>query len=486
MAKNLQAFREAHDPAHTVDNPAAVYCRNLRKGCRVFIVTAAQNATPVHPKFWAILQHITKEREAEVLVVPLRYKNPTSSWSRSQENAEQWDPAVTPSLWNQRHALNSNLTLLADIKIQPTASAPLTGAEAISLASSGIIGHTKVHTRSVATPQNAMAKLLMTTGACTVENYTDSRAGRIGEFHHSLSALLVELDGNRFYMRRLHYDAKSNSVTDLGTRYFANRSEQAPRALALVQGDTHVDFVDPKVVSATFGPGGLVEVVRPLHIVWHDLLDGYAANPHHFGNPFNAVAKRKAGRDDVQAEVNRAIDFVRRHTPADAQSVIVSSNHDDFLRRWIVATDWREDPTNAQFYLETALAMVKETQLGVGGTEYPPPFPYWFEKAKVPNTRVLGPDESFVRGGVELGMHFDRGPNGARGSIKNLRRIGVKSIGGHSHSPGEDEGATQVGTSTRLRLEYTGGPSSWLNAHCVLLANGKRQLVVIVDGKFRP
>ncbi len=87
--------------------------------------------------------------------------------------------------------------------------------------------------------------------------------------------------------------------------------------------------------------------------------------------------------------------------------------------------------------------------------------------------------------GVELGMHGDRGPNGSRGSIKNLRRIGVKSIIGHSHTPGIEEGCYQVGTSTVLNLEYANGPSSWLNTHCLLYPNGKRTLVNIIDGKWR-
>lgn len=489
MAKNLKDFRAAHDPTFEVDNPTVIMSRALPRGHHNYIVTAAQNATPVHKKFWAVLQRIREHRAAQFMVIPLRYKNPTSQWTGSQQNAEHWDGAVRDYLWNQRHALNANLTLLGDIKIQPTASSPLTGAEAISLASSGIIGHTKVHTRSIATPQSAMAKLMMTSGACTVANYTDSRAGVVGAFHHSLSAVLVEVvDGRRFHMRRLHFDTKTNSVTDSarGVRYFADRVEQAPRALAVIMGDTHVDYVDPAVVRATLdGANSLVDVTRPGYLIWHDLLDGYSCNPHHFGNPFNALAKRQANADDVRGEVNRAIEFVRKHTPKDTYSIVVGSNHDDFLRRWIVANDWRLDATNAAFYLETALAMVKATKLGKGGTEYPSPFPYWFTQANVPNARCLSPDESFVLGGVELGLHFDRGPNGARGSIKNIRRIGVKTIGGHSHSPGEDEGATQVGTSTRLRLEYNGGPSSWLNAHCVLGADGKRQLVVIVDGKFR-
>ena len=128
--------------------------------------------------------------------------------------------------------------------------------------------------------------------------------------------------------------------------------------------------------------------------------------------------------------------------------------------------------------------MVRETRLGKGGTEYPSPFLLWLARAAIPNVRALGGDESFVLGGVELAMHGDRGPNGARGSIRNLRRIGIRSIIGHTHSPGIDEGCNQTGTSTRLRLEYNHGASGWLNAHVLLNADGKRQLIVIVDGEW--
>lgn len=484
--RSLAEFDAQHDPTHRVDNPAPVFERQLKPGTRRFIITAAQNATPVHRKFWAVLQRIAALRGAELLVIPLRYKNPTSQWTGSQENAEYWDAAVRPYLWNQRRALNANLTVMGDIKIQPTAVSPLTGADALSSASSGIIGHPKLQFKCVPTPSSRMAKILTTTGACTVENYTDSRAGRIGEFHHSLAAVMVELDGRkRFHLRQLHFDSKTSSVTDLQLRYTANGAGPAPRPWALVMGDTHVDFIDPAVNRVTFGMFGMVDTLRPRHLIWHDLLDSYSCNPHHFGNPFNAVAKRAKDADDVRAEVQRAIQFVADRTPADTMSVIVGSNHNDMLRRWIVKADWKLDPVNADFYLETALAMVRGTQLTARGTEYPDPFAFWFRQAKVPNTRVLDGDESLMLASVELGMHGDLGPNGARGSIRNLRRLGVKSVIGHSHTPGIDEGCYQVGTSTRLRLEYNHGASAWLNAHCLLNADGKRQLIVIVDGRWR-
>ena len=70
-------------------------------------------------------------------------------------------------------------------------------------------------------------------------------------------------------------------------------------------------------------------------------------------------------------------------------------------------------------------------------------------------------------------------------TIRNLRRVGVRSVIGHSHSPGIEEGCYQTGTSTFLRLEYNSGPSGWLQAHVLVHADGKRQLIIIIDGKWR-
>lgn len=461
-----------------------IFKRTLGKVER-FIVTAAQNSTPVHKGFVSTLETACNHLSAELLCIPMRYKNPTSRWSKSQANDESWAPEVTPYLWNTRKALNKNLTVMGDIKIQPTASSPLNGMEALSHGESGIFGHTKLQLRSVPTLPGKLPKLLTTTGACTVPNYTDSRAGKLGEFHQTLGAVLVEVRGKRFHIRQLNADKLTGEFIDLDKHYRPGRVSKADRALALAMGDTHVDEVCPDVVRATFGGDGIVEALNPETLVWHDLLDGNSINPHHRGNPFIAVAKRGSQMDQARDEVMRALEFVATHTSG-RKSVIVPSNHDDFLQRWLSATDWRTDPTNAEFYLETALAMVRAAAGKGGHAERLSAFGYWAQRVlDRPDVRVLGPDESFNLAGIEFGLHGDRGPNGARGSIKNLRRIGTKSVIGHSHSPGIDEGCHQVGTSTKLRLGYNTGPSSWLNAHSITYANGKRSLLTIIQGEWR-
>ena len=53
-------------------------------------------------------------------------------------------------------------------------------------------------------------KILLSTGACTVKNYTDSKSGKKGEFHHMLGFIIVELDGEDFHIRQVNADDNGN------------------------------------------------------------------------------------------------------------------------------------------------------------------------------------------------------------------------------------------------------------------------------------
>lgn len=485
-----EQFLAENDPTYVIQDVDASYGPDISKGTKRFIFTAAQNATPLVPEWFAILQAMSAAPDTVLRIAPLRYKNPTSSFAASRRNADWWAPDAQPFLYNKRYVVNKNLVFLGDIFPQSTTSDPVAGVEVISRESSGIVPATKLQLKSVAAPAGRMAKIVTSTGACTEANYTRTPTGKKAEFHHSLSAILVELEGPRFHMRPLHYDAKTKSCIDLDKQWRYNKDgrvevTRAPRPLALAMGDTHVDFVDPKVVLATFGPGGIVPTLKPRHLIWADLLDGYSCNPHHDGDPMIAYAKRLSGKDIIRDEVGRAIKFVRKYTPADTLSIIQASNHNDFLRRYVLKTPWQKDPTNALFLSETATEMLRTCKMGKGGTEYVDPFALHFRAAGVPCSRVLDLDEQFVLGGVVLHMHGDKGPNGSRGSIRNLRRVSSKSIIEHSHTLGVDEGCYQAATSTLLRLEYNHGASSWCNAHILLNADGKRQWIIMVDGHWR-
>ncbi len=474
---------ETSDRSNKKKNKPLKFLRPIGKEHKRFLVTSAQNATPIHTEFWESLKVAARYLKAEIIVIPLRYKNPTSQWTASQDNAEWWDEEVEPYLFNARKKLCPNLVLLGDIKIQPTASQPLTGLEGFTGGESSIVGHSKLQLKVIPVPAGKTPKILTTTGSCTVKNYTDSKAGQMGKFHHSLAAALVETEGKQFRIRQIIAD-NDGSFIDVNKLYTPNGVKDAPPALGLVMGDTHARFIDPKVKKATFGPGGIVEAFNPEALIWHDTLDEYAQNHHHKGNVFISFAKHISGFGDVREEVKMTVALLDELT-GKRKGIVVSSNHDNFLSRYVQSSDWRQDPENAEFYLETALAMLRGTKMTAQGTEYPDPFMYWVSRlSKNPNVRCLKIDESFTLAGIEVGMHGHQGPNGSRGSAKNLSRLGAKTIIGHSHTPTIQDGCYQVGTSTPLRMEYTHGPSSWLNCHCAVYSNGKRSLVFMIDGKW--
>ncbi len=450
-----------------------------------YLITSAQNATPIDVPFFESLKVAAKHLAAELVVIPLRYKNPTSVWSGKQADDEWWAPEVVPYLFNMRKKLGPNLVLVGDVKIQPTAASPLTGFESLTGAESCIIGHPKMQFRSVPAPSGRFPKILSTTGSVTRRNFTDTRAGKVGAFHHCLGAVVVELQGKRFHLRQINADRETGTFTDLDKVYSPRGVKKAPPALGLVMGDSHARFTDPAVDRTTFGANGIVATLNPKALVFHDVFDGYSLNPHHAGNPFIAKAKLRADFGCVRDEVEHAIKFVRERSSG-RKAVIVASNHDDFLSRWVIATDWRSAPSNATFYLETATAMLASSKMTPSGAEYVDPFTYWVDKLKDGATiRCLGANESFAIGGNECGSHGHAGPNGARGSIKNFSNLGAKMITGNGHAPGIENGHYRVGTSTPLRLEYTKGPSNWLNTHCVIYANGRRSLITIIDGAWR-
>jgi hypothetical protein len=455
---------------------------------QVYIVTCAQNATPLSMPFWKSLLHAVEYFDAQLVVIPIRYKNPTSMFTAWNEEQERWDPALENGgyLYEGRDLIHSNLLVLGDIKMQATAVSPLSGWESISGPHSAIIGHPKLEMRMVPTPQTALPKMMITTGSCTQRNYTDTRAGKRAEFHHTFGACLVERDGDRFYIRQLNA-MRDGTFIDLRKKFTPKGVFDSGPAEALVMGDTHVDVVDPRVVSATFtDPDSIVKVMQPKLLIWHDLVDGATVNPHRAKNPFVNAARKSRNLCDVREELERCAAFVDKYSPPDAGNIIIPSNHDDFLNRWMQTTDWRDDPENAAFFLETALVMVQTGKIGPGGYEGIDPFAYWMKRL-CKHRNVIYPE---FGGGitvkdVDISMHGHLGANGARGGLRGFSKLGVKTIIGHSHTPGIIEGAYQVGTSTVLQLEYNDGPSSWLNTHALVYPNGKRTLINIIKGKWR-
>ena len=457
------------------------------EGIKRYVITSAQNATPIDKLFFASLLTYCKHRHAQLIVIPYRYKNPTSVWSQKAQHDDWWAPEVARYILDRRINLNKHLSLLADIKTQPTATSPLSGFETMAGSRSAIIGHPKIELVSVPTPQAKLPKLLVTTGSLTKKNYLPSKAGKKAEFHHSFGACVAEINGDQFHIRQINA-CRDGSFMDLDAEYRGSEVETGIPLAALVMGDSHIEVISPPVVKATFcGPKSIVGFLKPKELVWHDLHDFYSRNHHHRGEVFINLVKHRTGRDNIERWLDDTFAFVDKHTPPGTRNVLVPSNHPDALLRWLKETDPRTDPENCVLWAQLFEALAKSAKWTATGARTADPFIY-LAKQKLKcaaRTVFLERGDSYLICGIECGFHGDVGSNGGPGSITGYAKIGVKTVTGHGHSPGIKDGAYRVGTSTPP-LEYCrGAPSSWLNTHCGIYRNGKRSLYNIIGEDWR-
>lgn len=457
------------------------------------VVTSAQNATPIHDGFFATLLNYCKENNAKLLIIPYRYKNPTSVFQEIKH--EYWDPKVTPYILNTKIKVFKNLQILGHIKKQPTAEQPLQGLDAETGLDSAIVGHPKIQLKTIATPSQTLPKIFTSTGAITLPNYTDSGTGWKGVTHHSYGAVVVELDkiNDIFHIRHVHGDRETGYFYDLDKYYTPNTVSKYGRASTLVTGDSHALFIDPKVEKATYTDvDSIVNVLQPENLVLHDVLDGYSISHHHKNNDVVKIGKHRFKVGNIEDELQVTADFIDRISKEGMKTYIVKSNHDEHFDRWLQECDYKNDPENVQFWHWMKYNQAKNIDKTHTGFKTIDPFEFWCSNPDRQRglknkhlIHILKRDESLVVNNIELSFHGDKGSSGSRGSIKQFAKIGPKVVIGHSHSPGIYESAYQVGLSAYMDLEYKTGCDSWLHSHVLVYPDGKRTLLSCVKGYWR-
>lgn len=446
---------------------------------KTFVVTSVQSNSEVDTKFLSALQTYCEHNSAQLLIVPIKY-------SHDGKKSYEFDDTIKDYLVENNFQLAPGLKLLGALKISATAENPLTGLNAISQGDSVIVGHNQLQMNTLPVGADDMPVVMTSTGTISKPEYSATKSGYKAGFNHANSAVVVEIDDDIFHIRHLNWDGKV--FHDLDAIYTVD-DVLYTSIEALVTGDEHAIFADPQVSEATYlAEDSICETLSPKQIVRHDLFDAYSISHHHKHDVFVQFAKNKSGMDDLSFELSETIDYVKKTSPPSVLNVIVASNHNDHLLRWLNECDPKLEPWNAEIYHELMYKMLAEVRVSETGADYPNPFRLYtepiFKKINV-KTKFLGRREVYKIKGIEVANHGDRGANGSRGSRKQFSQIPSKTIIGHSHSPGIEKGCYQVGTSSRLNLEYNVGPSSWLHTHCIIHSNGKRQLVNIIKGRWR-
>jgi hypothetical protein len=186
------------------------------------------------------------------------------------------------------------------------------------------------------------------------------------------------------------------------------------------------------------------------------------------------------------------MDFLEHVVMMGQNNVIVDSNHDYFIKKWLLKFDpmKREDFNNAHTYYQLYLELIESIQQGTDARslleitlrklmEHRPT-----AASTLDHFHFLQRDERYNILNVEYSYHGHYGPNGSRGNRGSFVRTNERVTIGHSHAPGIESGCHQVGTSSLLDLKYNNGASSWAHTHDIMYPNGTRTLITMSAGKF--
>lgn len=434
---------------------------------KYLIITAAQNATPVHKPFWDNILTYARYHGADVGVIPMKYGiSKDENW---------WDEEVIEYLDNGRHEVHPNLVVVSDLKILPTAADPLRGLQGLTGSKSMIIAHPRVHLVALPVLEGHHKKTMMTTGACTLRNYTDSKAGQVGEFHHTFSFVFVEIKDNSIFYARQVTANDDGSFTDLFYEVKNKKVSKISSVAAAILGDIHVDSVEEDIMDEAMR---YLKKVPAEKIVLHDLINGTPVNHHEANDPLIQYQKFKEGTNLIKNEIAGLDAFIKKYRLTDYKTYVVKSNHEAFYERYIIEQSWKKDIPNALEYMEFAQALLSgNAPNGV--------LPYIINKLVGNKIRCLTLDESLLVKEWELAQHGHLGANGSKGGIEQNRKLNTKIVTGHIHSPYRKDGAVGVGTFTKLRFPFMHGPSNHNWAFSLVHTDGKNQLITFAaDKKF--
>jgi len=460
-----------------------------------YILTSAQNNTYVHDGVWKNLRALADYYHAQLFVGTFTYdQNSYGRMSVKQgkykggEHDLWYDPKVREFEKDTRIQLGKGLVWCGEANIVPTAGDPLRGFETYEGRDSAIFPHAKIALRSVASLGGSGAKMIYTTGTCTKRNYIQKRVGMIAEFHHTYGGLIVEVDGSGVWkVRQLDAEDETGTFYDLDLKVENGVVTSGHRVEAITFGDIHATIIDPTVLSlSATGKGNMIDALRPKFVFIHDLMEGASVNHHVANKPLERFKTDLRGLSVVIREIQESADILKKYYRPETYVVVVNSNHDRWLDRWLDEYDQRKgDVRNLEIFHDGSAARLRAARLGVdlnvleylirSHSDYP--FP----------TKFLALDESFLicDKRIECGQHGDLGANGTRGSASSLSKMGRRSNIGHSHVAGIWDGLYQAGTSTNLHMGYNHGPSSWTHSHVVTYSNGKRTVITMYENAWR-
>lgn len=453
------------------------------KNNKKYVITSYQGGE-YNLGFLNVLENYCEYNDAELIILHSPNKSDNS------ERISELDRYIVSDNFD----INKYITVYSQLNISKTAESPLSGLESLSKGKSLIVGHSSLEFKMLPSFGNSHPLMMTSTGSISIPDYKlTTKAGAKADHNHSYSAIVLELDNQLdiYHFRVLNAEDDGNFY-DLDKYYTKTQVLENQRIDALILGDEHWGEHDENVYRATYlNEDSIVKTLKPRTLVRHDALSFNQASGHHSRNSFlTRFRMNHNGDNDVFKELLNTTNYIKETTFDFVENnILVDSNHHSHLTRWLSESNTTYDYSNALIF--HFLMYHTLNNIVTGGSVDVSPFELFYRnyvKDEIVNskTKFLGDNDSYLIHGIECGLHGHVSINGGAGSPTSFgNRWPVKVITAHTHTPSIKKGAYCVGTSSKLKLSYTSGGSTWLQGHCCIHENGKRQLIFIIKGKYK-
>ncbi|TNE46864.1 MAG: hypothetical protein EP341_09590 [Sphingomonadales bacterium] len=461
--------------------PAGLAPEQIKAGkVHRWILTSAQDDTDVHQRLWTNLKAYANYLGAELHVGGFTYQQRRHTDRETLTNTYRSDLRE----YMRFDQLECGPVLFAaEMNTLPTAVRPLSGLLTYGRGRDTVFPHAKLAYQTAPVPSGGHVPSVLTTGAVTVDNYIEKKAGLKARFHHVLGATMVEVNGDGEAFIRPIVAASDGSFQDLDVKVRNGSVSRGHRVKAVTWGDIHCPSVEVEVFDALWGQytGSMIDTLQPEYQFFHDLISFENWSRHVVNDPIHRAKMWYRGMTGMQGHMVAGAEFLRKTQRQFCRSVDIESNHNDRLRQWATANPDRNDTENYIYWLDCNKAMVEAARDGDDE------FNLYHWALKNADSRQMSGVEfipiggSFQilqeMGGIECGLHGHEGPNGARGGAVALSKLATKITVGDAHSPAIHDGVYVTGMTGCMDQGYNTGPSSWKRAHVITYSNGKRTIV---------
>lgn len=450
------ATERIDEPILTTDRAEAT--KRAIKGSKRFFITTAVVGAEVDQEALKSVKNYCKKNKALLLILPAA--DPAESVSKGLDES-----LLSEFIVFEESKLCSNLNI-SDIKLSAKQIMPHTGLGRFGQRNNSMIfASPKQNLEFVSVSNNKIPHALMTTGAITLpayqtQRYMSLRTAYIAKNDHVMGGIVVDIDkqGN-FHFRQVQFD-ENGSFIDLCIQYSSNGKTSKIIPEALIAGDWHVGSTCETVRKVTLD---ILKEVKPKYMVLHDLFNGTSINHHVEKRKITKSKTIKMTLKDELEDTKKELNVLKKLS----KLIVVKSNHDEWIDRYLEECRFVDDSPNFRLSLELAIAKYDGFD----------PLETYINDSDI---KFLKRDEDFIVSGIQLGSHGD-----IEGSLMRIEKSFSKAVTGHSHSGAILRGIYRVGTSTKLREPYAQGPISWTNTHCIVYPNGQRQLINIINSKWK-